>query len=178
MRRATWAEKDAAHEPFRSVFPPRTISCPSCGEEQPQDPGYRAPCLCRRCGARLCEGQIEESIVIDWNAYEEATNATAVYPHANTGSVEELAYIALGLAGECGESVDCIKKIYRGREQQDDKKVQELEEKLHEELGDVLWYLARMTKAMNFNLEELMEANLKKLNIRAEDGELVFRGDK
>lgn len=83
-------------------------------------------------------------------------------------------YYALGLAGEAGETVDKLKKVYRdrgGEFSDDDRKALGLE------LGDVLWYLTRLADRLGLTLEEVMVKNVEKLASRAERGKLHGAGD-
>ena len=73
--------------------------------------------------------------------------------------VETLPHIALGLAGEAGEIADLIKKSqYRGRELDINR--------LLEELGDSLWYIAYLAGYLGFTLEEVASLNYEKLSER------------
>src|SRR5688572_29206236 len=107
------------------------------------------------------------------NEYQEATSRTANYPAAGSGNVMALAYVGLGL-GECGEVQGKIKKILR-----DDGGVvtQEKREQIGKELGDVLWYLARASTELGYDLSYLAEMNLDKLDDRKERGVLGGSGD-
>ncbi len=65
----------------------------------------------------------------------------------------------LGLAGEAGECCDIVKKYkYQGHELD--------KEKLKDELGDVLWYIAETATGLGISLEEVAEYNLDKLHKR------------
>lgn len=65
----------------------------------------------------------------------------------------------LGLAGEAGECCDIVKKYkYQGHELN--------KEKLLDELGDVLWYIAETASGLGVTLEEVAEYNLNKLHKR------------
>src|SRR5687768_4416953 len=102
--------------------------------------------------------------------YQQRSRATAVYPDAG----ENLAYPALGLCGEAGETAEKVKKAIR-----DDGGVltDERREALAAELGDVLWYVAQLATEAELDLEELAEANLAKLASRQERGALHGSGD-
>lgn len=70
---------------------------------------------------------------------------------------------SMGLCGESGEVIDLIKKhLFQGHSLDD--------EKLIKELGDVAWYLAEAATALNVNLSEILEKNIKKLENRFPDG--------
>jgi uncharacterized protein YabN with tetrapyrrole methylase and pyrophosphatase domain len=45
-------------------------------------------------------------------------------------------------------------------------------EKLKEELGDVLWYISTIASQHNIKMDEIAEGNLKKINDRFSDGDL------
>ena len=103
------------------------------------------------------------------NDYAKFTRSTAVYPDAETGNVAELMYLALGLAGETGEVCNKIKKVYRdGAPMSDD---------IAGELGDCLWYWARLCDAMGVDPQAVLEDNIDKLTSRKARGTLQGSGD-
>ncbi len=65
----------------------------------------------------------------------------------------------LGLAGECGECCDIVKK-YKFQGHDLDK------EHLKDELGDVLWYIAETASGLGISLEDVAKFNLDKLHQR------------
>ena len=70
---------------------------------------------------------------------------------------------ALGLAGEAGEYADLIKKyLFHGHILD--------HEKALEELGDVLWYIARVALQHGSSLTEVAEMNVRKLRARYPNG--------
>lgn len=107
------------------------------------------------------------------NDYQKATESTALYPGAKQGTVEAVVYCALGL-GEVGEVQGKIKKIIR-----DDNGVisKEKREEIYKELGDVLWYTARLAAELGYPLSNVAEANLAKLSDRRERGVVGGSGD-
>ena len=86
----------------------------------------------------------------------------------NLSPDDHLMNAMLGLAGETGECCDLVKKCYfqDGRD---------IREKLFDELGDVLWYVAEAATAMNWSLEDIAKHNIEKLKKRYPDG---FDADK
>jgi NTP pyrophosphatase (non-canonical NTP hydrolase) len=72
----------------------------------------------------------------------------------------DLIHAALGMAGEAGEVVDLLKKsMYYGKPLD--------VEKVKEEAGDLLWYIASvMCRALDCTLEELAMYNVDKLRAR------------
>lgn len=108
------------------------------------------------------------------NEYMEETRNTAVYPDATEGTVEAVVYVALGLAGEAGEVANKVKKILRDS---DGVLSEETAEKIRAELGDVLWYTARVCDELSFDLDEIAEENIEKLVDRKRRGALKGVGD-
>ncbi len=88
---------------------------------------------------------------MELNDYQEKTKETAVYTHP-------VIYPGLGLAGEAGEVANIVKKALRDNHLDKDR--------LKDELGDVLWYVARLAGDLEFTLEEIAEFNLDKLRRR------------
>lgn len=85
-----------------------------------------------------------------------------------------IAYCTLGLVGEAGEVAEKIKKHLRVGESLEDIK---RDPALLKELGDVMWYLACLAHELGFTLEEVQEANIKKLSDRAERNKIIGEGD-
>lgn len=69
----------------------------------------------------------------------------------------------LGLSGEVGEFNDMIKKWIFHEKELDI-------EHLKKELGDILWYAAMMCHAFNWNMNEIMQINIDKLEARFPKG--------
>lgn len=73
--------------------------------------------------------------------------------------LEQMNCAAMGLAGEAGEVVDYMKKVdWHGYELD--------KNKVAEELGDVLWYVALMADAIGIGMAEVAERNIEKLRER------------
>lgn len=85
-----------------------------------------------------------------------------------------LARMALGLAGESGEVAEKIKKVLRDSDGQISAEVRS---ELCHELGDVLWYLARLADIAEVDLSKIAEINLEKLESRQKRGKLGGSGD-
>ena len=108
------------------------------------------------------------------NEYQEATLTTAIYPDAGAGTIRAFSYVGLGLAGECGEFCDKLKKVVRD----DDGFLQEdRRQALIGELGDVLWYASQAATELGVDLEEVAIRSLDKLLSRKERGVLKGSGD-
>ena len=69
----------------------------------------------------------------------------------------------LGLSGEVGEFNDMIKKwIFHEKELDVDH--------LEKECGDILWYIALMCNSFGWNMDEIMQMNIDKLQARYPNG--------
>lgn len=103
------------------------------------------------------------------NDYEHNLQKFAIYPDADTGSITELSYLAMGLGGESGEVLEKTKKYLRdGKFNRED---------VAKELGDVLWYLTRYANAISYSLEDIAQMNIDKLTSRKERNVLSGSGD-
>ena len=71
--------------------------------------------------------------------------------------------VALGLTGEAGEVADLVKKMTAHGHAWD-------KDKLADELGDVLWYLAEAASALEMSLGKIAQLNVNKLKKRYPDG--------
>ena len=69
----------------------------------------------------------------------------------------------MGLCGESGEAIDIVKNWLAQGHPLD-------REHLAKELGDVAWYLAEAATALDLDLEDILRANLEKLERRYPDG--------
>jgi NTP pyrophosphatase (non-canonical NTP hydrolase) len=73
----------------------------------------------------------------------------------------ELAVLLLGLAGETGSLLTLYKKQLR-----DGDAFQVAEQRLSEEMGDILWYLAAIARRCELSLETIAQENLDKTRSR------------
>lgn len=71
------------------------------------------------------------------------------------------------LAAEAGECNGLVQKTFQGHELDD--------EKMFDELGDVLWAVARICSAMDVTIDDIMQRNIDKLKRRYPDGFEVNR---
>ena len=78
-------------------------------------------------------------------------------------------YYALGLGGEVGEVLQKVKKSHRDG-------VLDVRQ-LELELGDVLWYMARLANFHGLTLRGILAANIEKLASRRDRGKLQGSGD-
>ena len=73
---------------------------------------------------------------------------------------------AIGICSEGGELLDLVKKIiFQGK-----KPSEELRNKVKNELGDVMWYVQQVLITMEWDLEEVLAENTKKLSGRYPEG--------
>jgi len=112
--------------------------------------------------------------MITLSSYQAAALMTAQYPDLGNN----LIYPALGLAGEAGETVDKIKKLWRNKGVTSKKQLsKEDKEELIKELGDVLWYVAALASEMDTDLAVVATRNIEKLQDRQKRGVIKSRGD-
>lgn len=78
-------------------------------------------------------------------------------------NIGELINGALGLTGEAGEVADIIKKhVFHGHDLDKDEIIKEL--------GDVCWYAALLSYAIDIPLEDILQKNIDKLKRRYPEG--------
>ena len=107
---------------------------------------------------------------IGWEAtYMQLTRDTKQYP-----SDVEMEYLMIGLANEVGEVLGKYKKHLRG----DMMVLQDFRDELIDELGDVMWYFARICDTLDVKMYEVMERNVAKLTDRKDRGVIKGEGDK
>lgn len=105
---------------------------------------------------------------MNFDDYQSAAQATAVYPHE-----AKIVYPALGLAGEAGEVANKAKKILRG----DYELTEEVRAAIADELGDAQWYLAAVAGDIGYSLGDIARMNLDKLADRRDRGVIRGSGD-
>ncbi len=105
--------------------------------------------------------------------YQVITHETAIYPGQDT--ITGLIYASLGAVNEAGEVAGKVKKVMR-----DDGMIvtAEKREAILSEVGDTLWYLARVCDELGSSLEEAASNNVSKLLDRQARGVLGGSGDK
>jgi len=99
---------------------------------------------------------------MNFNVYQKAAQKTDRVPgHANTQVGIDLMVPLLGLAGETGELLSEYKKHLR-----DGNSHLLFKERISEELGDLLWYVANVAAKFDLKLEDIAQNNLRKTNDR------------
>lgn len=86
----------------------------------------------------------------------------------------ELFHLLLGLSGEAGEIAEKTKKIIRDHDSDFSKL--DLDD-LKKELGDVLWHVAVIGDYFDIPLNDIGDANIKKLVSRLKRGTIAGSGD-
>lgn len=99
-----------------------------------------------------------------FNDYQVWTAATAIYPPESA-----LEYLTLGLTSEAGEVAGKVKKYIRDGDFNRDDAIAEL--------GDVLWYVARLADELDVDLSVVVKANYEKLESRKERNTITGSGD-
>ena len=163
------------------------MKCPQCGSPHVKqiDGGINERlnvkvCQCQKCEYHFNYSPLEEALeallpiegsITNFDHYQEFTDEVADYP-TEKGKVPM--YPALGLAGEAGEVCDNIKKIHR-----DDggTLTEARRQKLRGELGDTLWYLARIAIHAGFSLSDIASYNINRLRDRNARGKIHGDGD-
>jgi len=94
-----------------------------------------------------------------FDEYQKEAEKTGIYPDSGNNYM----YLVLGLVGEAGEVANIVKKIVR-----DDNGLITYEtiQKVKDELGDVLWYIANVAKEFKLSMESIAEYNLEKVKSR------------
>ena len=86
---------------------------------------------------------------------------------------QRLITAALGLSAEAGEFGDLVKKcLFQGKELN-----KENRELMIKELGDVMWYLSQGCMALGVTIDEVLWANIDKLEKRYPNGFEVSRSE-
>jgi len=103
----------------------------------------------------------EEDTHVDIDAYQAAAQATDQKPGKDGDAI---VVPLLGMAGEAGDLLTAYKKRLR-----DGPAYTAFEERIEEELGDILWYVANLASKFNLPLSRVAGANLAKTGTRWSD---------
>lgn len=90
------------------------------------------------------------------NDYQKLASRTSNPDLTNRGLIENG---VMGLCGEAGECIDILKKVEFQEHEFDPNR-------LIDELGDVLWYVAQTATGLGITLEDVGQGNIKKLEKR------------
>lgn len=105
-----------------------------------------------------------------FNNYQEMTAQTAKYPPQMA-----LIYLSLGIASEAGEVAGKMKKWVRDGDSKMTR--EEWVQAMSSEIGDVLWYAARLADELGLSLSQIAEENMDKLLDRKARGVIGGSGD-
>ncbi|MCL1807697.1 MAG: nucleoside triphosphate pyrophosphohydrolase family protein [Oscillospiraceae bacterium] len=101
---------------------------------------------------------------MDFHEYQRLALRSA----AHTAKDRLLLNGVMGLCGEAGECIDVVKKhLFQGHDLDRDKII--------DEAGDCLWYLAAAAAGLGVGLDEIAAGNIEKLRKRYPDG---FQADR
>ncbi len=109
---------------------------------------------------------------MDFDEYQKLATRTATI--GDDQKPLQLYDLGLGIAGEAGEVAEKLKKAIR-----DDGAVitEERREALKREIGDVLWYLSQLSRALDLKFSDVAQANIDKLWKRHQEGLIKGSGD-
>ena len=86
-------------------------------------------------------------------------------------NIERLLTAGVGINAEGGEFLEIVKKmVFQGKPWNEDNR-----EHLIIELGDILWYVAQATMALDVSFDEVIERNVKKLEKRYPGGSFEIK---
>jgi NTP pyrophosphatase (non-canonical NTP hydrolase) len=111
----------------------------------------------------------KRKIEMTFKNYQELAVETAVY-----GAGDRIIYPALGLANEAGEVLGKIKKVLRDR---NGVFTGESNQAIGDEIGDVLWYIAALSRDLGLSLDDIAERNIQKLIDRKARNVIQGSGD-
>ncbi|MBD5256201.1 MAG: nucleoside triphosphate pyrophosphohydrolase family protein [Bacteroides sp.] len=106
---------------------------------------------------------------MELNDYQKAALSTTIYPNDNN-----ISYLALAICGEAGELAEKVKKVIRDKQGQF--YIPDLTA-IAMELGDILWYAANLAKVLGYDLSDIAQLNIEKINGRVERGTIHGTGD-
>lgn len=92
----------------------------------------------------------------------EKESARTMIPHIHLLMPTESIHAIVGVASEAGELLDVVKKsLFYGQEPD--------LTNLREEIGDLMWYIMALVRSEGWDLEEILDENIKKLRLRYPD---------
>lgn len=101
------------------------------------------------------------------NEFQRWTRSTVVYDKKVEGD-----YVAYGLLSEAGELAGALAKYHRGDYDYDEYKT-----RAKKELGDLIWFLARYADYSGWELQDIMEGCVTKLEQRKKNNTIKGDGD-
>lgn len=93
---------------------------------------------------------------MDFKEYQEKASRT---DNLSSNITSNILNACMGMVGESAETLEHMKKvIFQGHEFDPNK--------LIEEAGDVLWYIAKLARVMGYDFEDIARHNIEKLERR------------
>lgn len=117
-----------------------------------------------------CNNGCKHCPYMTFKDYQDKAVETAIY-----GAGNSIIYPALGLANEAGEVLGKIKKVLRDKD--GDFSQEETREAIAAEIGDVLWYIAALSKDLGIPLDVIAQQNIAKLLDRRARNVIQGSGD-
>lgn len=111
-----------------------------------------------------------------FDEYQEKAKKYDLFDDSGVDNLADPAFSekVLGLVGEAGETADKVKKIIRDK---NGSATEEDKDAIKKELGDVLWYIANISRYLGFSLSGVAETNIDKLESRYQRNKLHGVGD-
>lgn len=116
-----------------------------------------------QCGEDWRDDPVEIGRVTFGRFQIESQRTLPAHPTSEKDLAFQRLIVAIGLAGEAGETIDMIKKV-EGHGHPLDR------EKLANELGDVLWYIAALCSYYRLDMDRVATGNIAKIRKRYPDG--------
>jgi NTP pyrophosphatase (non-canonical NTP hydrolase) len=96
---------------------------------------------------------------MDLKEYQKLCKSTA---NTYEDKEKEIFTWGLGLIGEAGDAIGCIKKTYSQGEDQ--------VQGIRENLGDIMWYIAMICNYYDWDMNDVLKENVDKLKKRYPNG--------
>jgi NTP pyrophosphatase (non-canonical NTP hydrolase) len=111
---------------------------------------------------------------MEFNEYQKECRKTDVGTSAQDCLTPGWLYYSMGVSGEAGEMTEKIKKLFRDKNGIVD---DEFKEHLIKEIGDQMWYQARLLDQFDIKYGDVARYNVEKLQSRMERGKIHGDGD-
>jgi NTP pyrophosphatase (non-canonical NTP hydrolase) len=111
---------------------------------------------------------------MEFNDYQKQCKKTDMGKAAQNGMSPGFLYYVLGLAGETGELVEKIKKLFRDKGGVIDDDFRYV---IKKELGDIQWYAARLADSFDIEFNDVATSNIQKLQERFKKDMIHGDGD-
>ena len=111
---------------------------------------------------------------MDFNSYQKKTDLTDLGRTAQDNMEPAWLYYVLGIGGETGELLEKVKKLFRDH---GGDVTRERIDEIKNEMGDCLWYHARLAAWLGFTLDDVAKENIAKLLKRQKKNKIHGNGD-